>query len=103
MLQQIAKQVSVLTDGIGTALLKSKQQNELLEEKINDLQAKQKRVKRAEILFYKDVDEHRNEIMKRFAQKDRLAMVAEEYGTDADTLYAWLKEPAQLEMFRKKH
>ena len=40
MLQQIAKQVSVLTDGIGTALLKSKQQNELLEEKINDLQAK---------------------------------------------------------------
>lgn len=42
MLQQIAKQVSVLTDGIGTALLKSKQQNELLEEKINDLQAKQR-------------------------------------------------------------
>ena len=69
----------------------------------NDLQAKQKRVKRAEILFYKDVDEHQNEIMKRFAQKDRLAMAAEEYGTDADTLYAWLKEPAQLEMFRKKH
>jgi uncharacterized protein YuzE len=30
-------------------------------------------------------------------------MAAEEYGTDADTLYAWLKEPAQLEMFRKKH
>lgn len=42
VLQQIIKQLSVLTDGIGGALADSKQQKELLEKKIDDLQLKQR-------------------------------------------------------------
>ena len=60
-------------------------------EKMLALQAKYKRVQRAEEDFYREVDEHRDEILERFGRHDQLREVADLIGTDKETLLAWLK------------
>lgn len=68
-----------------------------------ELQAKAKRVQRAEEEFFKNADERRDDLLARWAIRDRLQDAAERIGTDADTLYAWITSDRQIEFFRRAH
>ena len=57
---------------------------------LRDLQAKQKRVQRAEAEFFKEADLRKAELFERWDVSDRLAEAADMIGTDPDTLYAWI-------------
>lgn len=69
---------------------------------LRDLQAKQKRVQRAESDFFKEADLRRDELLERWKVSDRLVEAAEKIGTDADTLYEWITSEEEIDYFRKK-
>ena len=65
------------------------------------LQAKAKRVQRAEEEFFRDVDERKDEILERWNTRDRLQALASQLGTDADTLFDWLLSEEHVDVFRQ--
>lgn len=70
---------------------------------LRDLQAKQKRVQRAEAEFFKEADLRKAELLERWDVSDKLAEAADMIGTDPDTLYAWITSEEQITYFRKRH
>lgn len=70
---------------------------------LRDLQAKQKRVQRAETEFFKEADLRKDELLERWEVSDRLADAAQMIGTDPDTLYAWITSEEQVSYYRKRH
>lgn len=67
------------------------------------LQAKQKRVARAEEEFMKEADARRDELLSRWGLSDNMQKAAEIIGTDADTLFDWITSDAQVAFFRRNH
>lgn len=65
------------------------------------LQAKAKRVQRAEEEFFRDVDERKDEILERWNTRDRLQALASQLGTDADTMTDWLLSDEHVYHFRQ--
>ena len=72
-------------------------------ETLRNLQAKQKRVQRAEEEFLKESDLRKDELIARWNIKDRLTSAAEIIGTDAETLYAWITSEPQVSYFQRHH
>lgn len=72
-------------------------------ETLRALQAKQKRVQRAEEEFLREADSRRDELMERWGQSDRLTEAAGRIGTDAEALFDWITSPEQVAFYRKKH
>ena len=70
---------------------------------LRDLQAKQKRVQRAEEEFFREVDSRREELLNRWNIQDRLSVAAERIGTDSDTLYEWIVSEPQITYFHRTH
>jgi DNA replication initiation complex subunit (GINS family) len=70
---------------------------------LRSLQAKQKRVQRAEEEFFREADSRRDELLERWEKSDRLQEAADLIGTDADTLYGWITSDDQIAFFRRKH
>lgn len=70
---------------------------------LRDLQAKQKRVQRAEAEFFKEADLRKEELLERWDVSDKLAEAAQMIGTDPDTLYEWITSEEQIMYFRKRH
>lgn len=71
-------------------------------QQLKDLQAKQKRVQRAREEFLKQVDEEKEELMKRWNMKDRLQVAAHKIGVEADTLFEWITSDAQVAYIKRK-
>ena len=65
------------------------------------LQAKAKRVQRAEEDFYKDVDERREEILERWQIEDRLQALASQLGIDADELSDWILSDDHITFYQQ--
>ena len=70
---------------------------------LQDLQAKYKRVQRAEEQFYKDADEMKEQLIERWNLTDRLTQAAVIIGTDPDELYSWITSDAQIAYYRRTH
>lgn len=70
---------------------------------LHDLQAKQKRVQRADAEFFKNVEERKDEVLQHLNCEDRLQEVATLYGISADDLYKILTEPEQIETFKRHY
>lgn len=70
---------------------------------LHDLQAKQKRVQRADAEFFKNVEERKDEVIEHLNCNDRLQEVATLYGISADDLYKILTDPAQVESFKSNY
>lgn len=70
---------------------------------LRELQAKEKRVQRAEAEFFKEADARKEELLERWNHPDRLQAAADLVGTDADTLLGWITSEPQVEYFRRKH
>lgn len=70
---------------------------------LRDLQAKQKRVQRAEAEFFKEADFRKDELLERWSVSDRLADAAQMIGTDPSTLYDWITSEEQITYFKKRH
>lgn len=70
---------------------------------LRELQAKEKRVMRAEAEFLKEADSRKEELLNRWKMSDRLERAAELVGTDSDTLFAWITSDVQVRYFRQKH
>lgn len=70
---------------------------------LRDLQAKAKRVARAEEDFYKEADRRKDELLRRWAVVDRLEKAADVIGTTADDLYDWITSPTQRAYYRRAH
>lgn len=70
---------------------------------LRSLQAKQKRVQRAEEEFLKEADSRRDELINRWGESDRLQEAAARVGTDADTLFDWITSEDQIAFFQRKH
>lgn len=83
---------------------------------LRDLQAKQKRVKRAEEEFWSNVEERKSEVLERLnisvaAPADnttdkvieRINEIAEKYGTDVDTLLEYISTDRQVSYYRSTH
>ena len=70
---------------------------------LRDLQAKEKRVMRAEAEFLNEADSRKDELLKRWKMSDRLEQAAELVGTDSDTLFAWITSDIQVRYFSLKH
>jgi len=70
---------------------------------LRELQAKEKRVIRAEAEFLKEADSRKDEFLKRWKMSDRLEQAEELVGTDCDTLFAWITSDIQVRYFRQKH
>ena len=70
---------------------------------LHALQAKQKRVQRAEEEVFKEADSRSDELLERWGHPDRLQEAADLIGTDADTLYGWITSDDQVAFFRRKH
>lgn len=70
---------------------------------LRELQAKEKRVQRAEAEFLKEADARKDELMDRWERSDRLNKAAEIIGTDADTLFDWITSAEQVAFFKRKH
>ena len=72
-------------------------------QQLRSLQAKQKRVQRAEDEFFKEADSRKDELLSRWGQVDRLQQAAEVIGTDADTLFDWITCESQIAFYRRNH
>ena len=72
-------------------------------ETLRNLQAKAKRVARKEEEFLKEVDDRKNELMKRFNQSDRLDEIAKQLHTETEILSDWLLSKEHKELFKKAH
>jgi len=72
-------------------------------QQLRALQAKEKRVQRAEAEFFKEADARRDELLDRWEKSDRLHEAAQLIGTDADTLYGWITSDEQVAFFKRKH
>lgn len=70
---------------------------------LRELQAKEKRVARAEAEFLKEADARQLELIQRWNTSDRLADAAKIVGTDPDSLYEWITQPEQIDYYRRKH
>lgn len=70
---------------------------------LRDLQAKQKRVQRAETEFFKEADLRKDELLERWDVSDRLADAAKMIDTDPSTLYEWITSEEQIAYFKKRH
>lgn len=70
---------------------------------LRELQAKEKRVQRAEADFYKEADLRKEELIERWEIKDMMKEAAEIVKTDPDTLFRWITSDSQISFFRKKH
>lgn len=70
---------------------------------LRELQAKEKRVMRAEMEFLKETDSRKEELLQRWKMSDRLEKAAALMDTDSDTLYAWITSDTQVRYFRMKH
>lgn len=70
---------------------------------LRDLQAKQKRVQRAEAEFFKEADLRKDELLERWDVSDRLAEAADMIGTDPSALYDWITSEEQIAYFKKRH
>lgn len=70
---------------------------------LHDLQAKQKRVQRADTEFFKNVEERKDEVLQHLNCNDRLQEVATLYGISADDLYKILTDPEQIENFKRHY
>ena len=67
------------------------------------LQAKAKRVQRAEEEFFKEADARKEELLSRWSMSDRLTEAATIVGTDPDTLFDYITSDRQVEYFRRSH
>lgn len=69
---------------------------------LHDLAAKQKRIQRADSEFFKNVEERRDEVLEHLgvSESNKLSEIARMYGTDEDTLYTILSQPAQIDAFK---
>lgn len=70
---------------------------------LHDLQAKQKRVQRAEKEFFEEADSRKEELLERWGITDRLAEAAEKIGTTPEELYDWITSEDQINYYRRKH
>ena len=71
-------------------------------EMLHALQAKQKRVQRAEEEFFKEADSRRDELLERWGHPDRLQEAADRIGIDADTLYGCITSDEQIAFYQRK-
>lgn len=69
---------------------------------LHALQAKQKRVQRAEEEFFKEADSRREELLERWEKSDRLQDAAARIGVDADTLYDFITSDEQVAFYQRK-
>lgn len=89
-------------------------------EEFKRLQAKIKRVKRQEEQFFKDIEERREEVLKRLGVEDlsddqkkviaqnqavvnELVKVARLYGTTVSDVLKYIKTPNQIDFYKKYH
>lgn len=72
-------------------------------EQLHALQAKQKRVQRAEEEFLKEADARKAELAARWGMSDRMQKAAEIIDTDIDALFDWITSDAQVAFFRRNH
>ena len=70
---------------------------------LRELQAKQKRVQRAEQEFLKEADSRKDELLERWNVQDQLKQAADLIGTDKDTLFAWVTSDEQMAFYRRRH
>lgn len=70
---------------------------------LRELQAKQKRVQRAEQEFLKEADSRKEELLERWDVHDRLQDAATKIGTDPNSLYEWITSDDQISFYRRKH
>ncbi len=68
-----------------------------------DLQAKAKRVSRAEAEFLEEADSRQKELLQRWSVKDRLQQAAEQIGTSSEELYQWITSDQQIHFYRRAH
>ena len=72
-------------------------------ETLKDLQAKYKRVQRAEEEFLRDADENRDMLLARWNIQDSLQEIATRIGTNTKTLSEWLLSKQHAEAFKNYH
>lgn len=72
-------------------------------QKMRDLQAKYKRAKREEAEFFKNADDHKGELLKRWEVDGRLHEAAQQYGISDDELFRWITDPEQIEAYMLHH
>lgn len=65
---------------------------------LKNLQAKQKRVQRAEMEFWRHVEEEKSDILSRL-----LSDVVAKYGCTIDELIDYIKSDRQVEYYRRTH
>lgn len=70
---------------------------------LRELQAKQKRVQRAEQEFLKEADSRKEELLERWNVQDQLKQAADLIGTDPNSLYEWITSEDQISFYRRKH
>ena len=71
--------------------------------KLRDLQAKEKRVARAEAEFLKEADKRKNELIQRWNMSDRMQKAAAKIGTDPETLFKWIVSDEAIQLFHRTH
>lgn len=75
-------------------------------EKLHELQSRQKRVNRQRkmiVTAIDDDDELKTQVIDHLNKEDRLSKIAHLYGTDADTLFNLLTDPAQITSFKRHY
>ena len=71
--------------------------------KLRYLQAKEKRVARAEAEFLKEADKRKNELIQRWNMSDRIQKAAAKIGTDSETLFKWIMSEEANQLFHRTH
>lgn len=66
------------------------------------LQAKQKRVQRAEEEFFKEADSRKDELLDRWGKSDRLQEAADHVGVDAAMLFDFITSDEQIAFYQRK-
>lgn len=73
-------------------------------QKLKDLQAKAKRVERAEKDFWANVEERKDEILAKYGQTDnRLEQIAAVYGCSVDELISYIISERQVSYYKNTH
>lgn len=72
-------------------------------EQLKSLQAKQKRVQRANEDFMKEADARKEELLSRWNAQDKWTKLAQRIGTDVDTLYRWVSSEKQIAFFKNSN
>lgn len=72
-------------------------------EQLKALQAKQKRVQRANEDFMKEADARKEELLSRWGAQNKWAKLAQKIGTDEDSLYRWVSSEKQIAFFKNSN